>query len=178
MTMRVTFHGNKAILGGQQLEVGDSAPAVLLLDKSLKDVCVGGAQDFVQIISVVPSLDTGICAKEAREFNKRAAKIEGAKVIVVSVDTPFAQGRFCEVEGISNLVVLSDFRDKAFGKKYGLEVKTTALAGVLARAVIVVNKEGKVIYQEICKEIGEEPDYDAALKSINESGASCGCGCH
>lgn len=166
MKMSVTFQGGAVKLFGNTLKVGDNAPEVTLVGKDLSDVKIGGAQGKFQVINVVPSLDTGVCAIQARKFNEKAASLSNTKVYVVSVDLPFAQGRFCSTEGIENLVVASDFRDKELGKKYGLLIEDTALKGVLTRAVIVVNAEGKVVYEEVCKEITNEPNYDAAIAAL------------
>lgn len=161
-----TFKGEAVTLYGSNLKVGDSAPSVQLVGKDLSKVQVGGAQGMYQIINVVPSLDTGVCAVQARTFNQKAASLPNAKVFVVSVDLPFAQGRFCSVEGIENLIVASDFIEKEFGKKYGLLLESSPLRGVLTRAVIVVDPQGKVVYQEICDEITNEPNYDNALNAV------------
>lgn len=160
------FHGEAVKLFGSSLKVGDSAPSVQLVGKDLGAVQVGGAQGVYQIINVVPSLDTGVCAVQARTFNQKAASLPNAKVFVVSVDLPFAQGRFCSTEGIENLTVASDFIEKEFGKKYGLLLESSPLRGVLTRAVIVVDPQGKVVYQEICDEITNEPNYDNALNAV------------
>lgn len=160
------FHGDAVKLFGSSLKVGDSAPSVQLVGKDLSAVQVGGAQGVYQIINVVPSLDTGVCAVQARTFNQKAASLPNAKVFVVSVDLPFAQGRFCATEGIENLVVASDFVEKEFGKKYGLLLESSPLRGVLTRAVIVLDPQGKVVYQEICDEITSEPNYDNALNAV------------
>ncbi|MGI0407247.1 thiol peroxidase [Helicobacter himalayensis] len=160
------FRGDAVKLFGSSLKVGDSAPSVQLVGKDLSAVQVGGAQGVYQIINVVPSLDTGVCAVQARTFNQKAASLPNAKVFVVSVDLPFAQGRFCSTEGIENLIVASDFIEKEFGKKYGLLLESSPLRGVLTRAVIVVDPQGKVAYQEICDEITNEPNYDNALNAV------------
>ncbi len=164
--MKVKFRGNDVLLSENIKRVGETAPEVCLVAKDLSLQKVGGAQGKYQIINVVPSLDTGVCATQARRFNKEAASLPHAVVYVVSYDLPFAQNRFCQTEGIQNVVVLSDFREGAFAKAYGLRMADGALAGLLARAVIVVDPSGKIIYQEICDEITNEPDYQAVLDSI------------
>lgn len=164
--MKVKFQGQEVILEGNVKNVGDIAPEVNLVSKDLTEIKVGGAQGHYQIINIVPSLDTGVCATQARTFNKKAAEVKNAKVYVVSMDLPFAQGRFCSTEGISNLEVLSDFRKKEFASKYGVLIANGPLEGILARGVIVVDPQGKIIYQEICSEITNEPDYESPLKSI------------
>lgn len=164
--MEVKFKGTPAKLSPNTIKVGDSAPKVKLVAKDLSHVEVGGASGVYQIINIVPSLDTGVCATQTRRFNQEAAKLSNAKVYVVSLDLPFAQGRFCSTEGIENLSTLSDFAQKEFGKAYGVLLESSPLAGLLTRAVVVVNPEGKVVHAEICEEITSEPDYQKALSAI------------
>jgi thioredoxin-dependent peroxiredoxin len=175
--------GNEVTLSGTDVQVGDVAPVVTVVAKDLSDVQVGGQKGKAQIVVVVPSLDTAVCAAETRKFNEAAAKVENAEVIVVSMDLPFAMGRFCTTEGIENLTVGSDFRAKAFAKSYGVLISSGALAGVACRAVFVIDANGIISYKEICPEITEEPNYEAALAAANgvvASSGSCGtgCGCH
>lgn len=161
--MKPTFQGNPVTLAGNILKIGDLAPEVSLPSKDLSDVKIGGASGKYQIINFLPSLDTGVCAMQTKKFNTEASKLSNAQVFVVSMDLPFAQGRFCSTEGIENLVVASDFRTKEFGKKYGVLIDDSPLKGLLARGVIVLDSEGKVIYQEIVPEITNEPNYQAVL---------------
>jgi len=170
--------GNSVNLGGREVNVGDKAPKVILTGKDLSDVTVGGCCDKVQIVVVVPSLDTPVCAAETRKFNEQAAALEGACVTIVSMDLPFAMGRFCTTEGIENLTVASDFRNKDFANNYGVLIADGPLRGVTGRAIFVLDTEGKVAYKEIVPEITEEPNYDdalAAVKGITGCGSSCGC---
>ncbi|SQB99302.1 thiol peroxidase [Helicobacter fennelliae] len=164
--MNVKFKGQNATLKGSPLKIGDNTPEVKLVGKDLSEVTIGGAQGKTQIINIVPSLDTGVCATQARTFNQKAAGLKDCIVYVVSMDLPFAMGRFCSTEGIENLVVASDFVNKALGEKYGVLLVDSPLKGLLSRAVLVINPQGKLIYQEICEEITNEPDYEAAIKSI------------
>ncbi len=168
--------GNEVTLSGAELNVGDKAPVVTIVAKDLSDVQVGGENGKSQVVVVVPSLDTPVCAAETRKFNEEAAKIENAEVIVVSMDLPFAMGRFCTTEGIENLTVGSDFRAKAFAKSYGVLIASGPLAGVTCRAMFVINASGVITYKEICPEITEEPNYDAALAAINDSTSTSCCG--
>ena len=167
--------GNVVKLEGKELKVGESAPTVKVVAKDLSDIKVGGKSDKVQVIVAVPSLDTPVCAAETRRFNTEAAKIEGATVTVVSMDLPFAMGRFCTTEGINNLAVGSDFRDKGFASSYGILIKDGPLKGISARAIFVVNKSGKLVYKELCEEITAEPNYEAALCAINEATSKTKC---
>lgn len=162
--------GNLVNLAGNEVNVGDKAPEVTVVNsEGLADKKVGGAQGKTQLIIVVPSLDTAVCATETRNFNKRASEIEGVDTTVVSMDLPFASGRFCSAEGIDNLVVASDFRNKDFANAYGVLIADGALAGVTCRAIFVVNKDGVVTYKEIVPEITEEPNYDSALSAAKSA---------
>ena len=162
----VTFKGNAVSLKVKEINVGDSAPKVELIAGDLSTKSVGGASGKFQIINVVPSLDTGVCATQTRKFNEKAASLSNAEVFVVSLDLPFAQGRFCSIEGIQNVVALSDFKNKAFGESYGVILAGSPLEGLLTRAVFVVNPEGKVVHKEIVSEVTNEPNYDAALAAV------------
>lgn len=168
--------GNEVTLSGADLNVGDKAPVVTVVAKDLSDVQVGGENGKSQVIVVVPSLDTAVCAAETRRFNVEAAKIENAEVIVVSMDLPFAMGRFCTTEGIENLTVGSDFRAKAFAKSYGVLIASGPLAGVACRAIFVINASGVITYKEICPEITEEPNYEAALAALSDATSTSCCG--
>lgn len=175
----VTLKGNECNLAGNEIGMGDVAPQVTVVaSEGLEDKVVGGASDNVQIIVVVPSLDTPVCAAETRKFNQEAASITGTTITVVSMDLPFAASRFCTTEGIDNLTVTSDFRNKDFANAYGVLIADGPLAGVTCRAIFVVNKDGRITYKQIVPEITDEPDYAAALtaaKGVGSLGVSC-CG--
>ena len=164
--MEVKFKGTPAQLSANTIKVGDDAPQIKLTAKDLSQVQIGGASGKYQIINVVPSLDTGVCATQTRRFNQETATLQNTNVYVVSMDLPFAQGRFCSTEGIENLTPLSDFVTKGFGKAYGLLLQSSPLVGLLTRAVLIIDPQGKVIYTEICEEITQEPDYEKALAVI------------
>ncbi len=155
--------GNLVNLSGTEVNVGDQAPVVTVVAQDLSEVTVG---DKAQVIVVVPSLDTPVCAAETRRFNVEAAKSD-AEVVVVSMDLPFAMGRFCTTEGIENLKVGSDFRNKDLAKAYGVLIADGPLAGVTCRAIFVTDANGVVTYKEICSEITEEPNYEEALAVLN-----------
>ncbi len=168
----VTLKGNECNLSGNEVKVGDKAPEVTVVKSDdLSEVTVGGAKDKAQLVIVVPSLDTPVCAMETTKFNNQAAGIDGLEVTVVSMDLPFAAKRFCSTEGIENLTVTSDFRDKDFGKAYGMLIADGPLAGVLARAIYVIDKEGNVAYKQLVPEITEEPDYEEALEAAKKAAA-------
>jgi thiol peroxidase len=169
MPVTTKLKGNDVALYGNQVNVGDNAPVVTLPNSALEEITLGGAQGKAQLIIAVPSLDTPVCATETRKFNEQAAAVEGAVVCVVSMDLPFAAKRFCSTEGIENIQVLSDFRDKCFSINYGTLIAEGALRGLSARAVFVVNKEGKITYKELVPEITQEPNYEAALNALKEA---------
>ncbi|AFV96388.1 MULTISPECIES: thiol peroxidase [unclassified Sulfuricurvum] len=161
------FKGTDVELLGNTVNVGDKAPEVTVVNSAgLGDVTVGGAQGKKQLIIVVPSLDTGVCATETRNFNAKAAGLKDVITTIVSLDLPFAAGRFCQAEGIDNLTVCSDFRNKDFANAYGVLLGGSVLAGVTCRAIFAVNEEGVVTYKEIVPEITEEPNYEAALAAV------------
>lgn len=173
------FKGTEVNLSGTELKVGDIAPLVKVVGADLSDIQVGGEKGKAQIVVVVPSLDTAVCASETRKFNEEAAKIENAEVIVVSMDLPFAMGRFCTTEGISNLKVGSDFRVKAFAKSYGVLMSNGPLAGLSCRAVFIINASGKIAYKEICEDVTHEPNYEAVISAATEATTTACCGtCH
>ena len=154
-------------LAGTEINVGDVAPVVTVVNCNpmLKDEIVGGAQDDVQLVIVVPSLDTGVCDAETRRFNTEVASLEGVNVKTVSMDLPFSAANFCSVAGIDNIAVCSDFRNKDFGNAYGVLLADGPLAGVLARVIFVIGTDGKVAYKQVVPEITQEPDYDAVLEA-------------
>ncbi len=161
--------GNLVNLTGNEVNVGDQAPVINVVSNDLSDIEVGGQKDKAQIIVVVPSLDTAVCAAETRRFNEEAAKLDNTSVTVVSMDLPFAMGRFCTTEGIENLKVGSDFRTKEFANAYGVLVADGPLAGLACRAIFIIDTKGKVTYKEICPEITEEPNYKDALTALKET---------
>lgn len=164
--MSAKFKGSPVKLVGDEIKVGDFAPSVKLKGNDLGYVIVGGKKDKIQVLNVVPSLDTPTCQVQTKRFNTEAANFPNVEVFVISMDLPFAQGRFCSVEGIKNVRALSDFKNKEFGTKYGLLIDDSPLSGLLTRAVFVIDESGKVIYREICEEITNEPNYEAALEAI------------
>ncbi|RXJ88700.1 lipid hydroperoxide peroxidase [Arcobacter sp. CECT 8983] len=154
--------GNIVNLTGKEVNIGDKAPEVTVIANDLSEIKIGGK---AQIIAVVPSLDTPVCAEETRKFNEEAAQLD-IEVIVVSMDLPFAAGRFCTTEGIDNLKVGSDFRDKDFANSYGVLIADGPLKGVTCRAIFVTDQEGIVIHKEICEDITDQPNYQAVFDSI------------
>ncbi len=145
---------------------GQSAPDFTLVksDLSAVDLAVLGGKK--KVIVTVPSLDTPVCQAETRKFNEKASALGDVEVLIVSADLPFAQKRFCETEGIDGVTACSDLRDRAFGERYGVAIADGPLAGVLARAVFVLDEENKITHVQLVVEIAEEPDYDAVLAAL------------
>ncbi|WP_148821556.1 thiol peroxidase [Campylobacter concisus] len=169
------FKGSEVNLSGNEVFVGSYAPEAKVVAQDLSEFSVGGSNG-VEVLVCLPSLDTGVCAAEARKFNEKVAGKHGVKLSIISNDLPFAMGRFCTTEGIENLCVGSDFRYREFAKNYGVLMSDGPLKGLLARAVFVIN-DGVIIHKQIVPEVTEEPNYDAVFDAIKSSG-SCGCGCH
>jgi thiol peroxidase len=162
----VTLGGNPITVAGNFPKKGDIAPDFSLTGKDLKDV---GLKDFAgkrKVLNIVPSLDTPVCAKSTKIFNEKAGAAPNTVVLVISADLPFAAGRFCSAEGINNVVTLSTLRGGDFKSKYGVDVVSGPLAGVTARAVIVLDENNKVLHAELVPEIKQEPNYDAALAAL------------
>ncbi len=163
----ITLKGNPIHTNGDLPAAGSTAPDFRLTTNELNDV---GLEDFAgkrKILSIVPSLDTGVCAESTRKFNELVARHDDVVMLVVSADLPFAQARFCGAEGIDRLHTLSMMRSKNFAKDYGVLVQDGPLAGVTARAVVVLDAGNKVLYTELVPEIGQEPDYDAAFAALD-----------
>ena len=151
---------------GNLPSVGSIAPEFALTGVDLKDVSSKTFSGKNTVLNIFPSVDTGVCAMSVREFNKRATALNNTVVLCISKDLPFAMKRFCGAEGIDKVVMLSDFKAKGFSKSYGVEMIDGGMAGFFARAVVVVGSDGKVKYTEMVPKVGQEPNYDAALKAL------------
>jgi thiol peroxidase len=162
----VTLKGNPFRTSGELPAVGAKAPPFKLTTGDLKDVGLEDYKGKKKVLNIVPSLDTPTCATSTRRFNKEASSLPNVVVLVVSADLPFAAKRFCTTEGLSNVVPLSLMRDKNFAKDYGVLLQDGPLAGLTARAVVVLDESDKVIYRQLVTEIANEPDYEAALKAV------------
>jgi thioredoxin-dependent peroxiredoxin len=158
----ITFQGKPLHTCGELPAVGDNAPDFKLVNGRLVDVTLATYAGKKKILSIVPSLDTPTCAASTRKFNEKAARLENAVVLIVSADLPFAQGRFCEAEGIKNVVPVSTFRSN-FADDYGVKLIDSILAGLTARAVVIIDENNKVIHSQLVNEIADEPDYESAL---------------
>jgi len=167
MAKTVTLKGNPVTLAGPELKVGDNAPVAYVVTKDLAEKEIGGKKDKVQLIITVPSLDTPVCETETRKFNEMLKDFSDVDVTVVSMDLPFAEKRFCESFNVSNIDVASDFRYRDM-EKYGVLIAEGALKGLLARAVFIVDKEGKIAYIQIVPEITSEPNYDEVIEALKK----------
>jgi thiol peroxidase len=159
----VTLGGEPITVGGDFPRHGDTAHSFMLVDKELKDVSLSAFWGKRKILNIVPSLDTPTCQISTRKFNELAASLPNMVVLVISADLPFAQNRFCAVEGLQNVVTLSTMRGRDFHKDYGVMIMDPPLSGLTARAVIVLDENDKVLWSELVPEIKQEPNYEAAL---------------
>jgi thioredoxin-dependent peroxiredoxin len=159
----VTFVGKPMTLAGTPVKVGDVAPDFTGINQSLEPVSLSSFKGKTVVIAIYPSIDTGVCQKQNRKFNEIANSMSDVVVLSVSLDLPFAQKRFCGAEGLSNIVTLSDYKEREFGTKYGFLMKELAL---LARGTVVIDKKGIIQLVEIVPEVATEPDYDATLKVL------------
>lgn len=162
--MAVTLGGNPIDVAGAFPKVGDTAPDFKLVSGDLSDVSLADFAGRKKLLNIVPSLDTGVCATSTRKFNDAA--LNGAVLMVISADLPFAQGRFCTAENTHNAVTLSTMRGAEFMRNYGVAITSGPLCGVTARAVIVLDENNKVLHAELVPEIKQEPNYEAALAAL------------
>jgi thiol peroxidase len=162
----ITLQGNEIHTNGELPAVGDRAPDFHLVDGELNDRRLADYAGKKKLLNIVPSLDTPVCATSTKKFNEAAAAHAGTVMLVISSDLPFAQGRFCGAEGTDKVIPLSMMRSRNFAKDYGVLIEDGPLAGITARAVVVLDENDKVVYTELVPEIGQEPDYDAALAAL------------
>ncbi len=163
----ITLNGHEIHTNGELPKVGAQAPAFTLTRGDLSDVTLADYKGRKKLLNIVPSLDTGVCAASARRFNEEAKRLgDKVVVLVISADLPFAQSRFCTGEQLENVVSLSMMRDKNFARDYGVLIQDGALAGICARAVVVLDGQDKVIYTQLVPEIVEEPDYASAIAAL------------
>lgn len=164
---KITFKGNDINTNGTLPEKGAAAPDFKGVKSDLSEISLHDLKGKKVVINIFPSLDTAVCAASVRKFNKEAASLPNTVVLAISKDLPFAQGRFCTTEGINNVVTLSAFRCDCFENNYGMLMVDGPLKGLLARGVVVVNEKGDVVYTELVPEITQEPNYEAAIASLN-----------
>jgi thiol peroxidase len=162
----ITFKGNLVTLLGNEAKVGEKAPDFKVLANDMSEVTLADSNGQVRLISVVPSIDTGVCDAQTRRFNEEASKLGNVKILTVSVDLPFAQKRWCAAAGIENVQTVSDHRDLSFGEAYGVAIQELRL---LARAVFVVDSNDTITYAEYVSEATDHPNYEAAIEAAKQA---------
>ena len=162
----VTLKGSKVTTVGDLPKEGTAAPAFTLVGTDLGEVSLGDFAGKKVVLNIFPSIDTSVCAASVKRFNEEAAKLENTAVLCISMDLPFAQDRFCGAEGLGNVNPFSAFRSPSFGKDYGVLLVDGPIAGLLTRAVVVVDEAGVVKHTELVPEITQEPDYASALEAL------------
>lgn len=171
-SVEITTSKNSVLMGGKPVQtyaqlpaLNQQAPDFTLTDVDMKDQNLASYKGKYLILNIFPSVDTGVCSASVRHFNEDAANLPNTIILCISKDLPFAQKRFCGAEGIKNVVMLSDFRSD-FGKTYGVEITDSAMKGLLSRAVVVIDPQGKIVYKEQVSDISHEPNYEAAMKAV------------
>jgi len=162
----VTLKGNPVTVDGELPATGAQAPDFTAVTTDLGTVGPGDFPGKTLVLNIFPSIDTGTCAASVRAFNQKAAELDGAAVLCLSMDLPFALKRFCGAEGIDHVTAASVFRDGDFRQRYGVAIADGPLAGLCVRAVVVIKGDGSVAHSQLVGEIADEPDYDAALAAI------------
>ncbi len=165
---QIKLKGNMINTAGNLPATGSAAPDFRLTKADLSDVSLKDFAGKKVILNIFPSIDTGVCAASVRKFNQEAAKLNNTVILGVSRDLPFALKRFCGAEGINNVITTSELRDSSFGTAYGARIADGPMAGLLSRAVVILNESGKVVYTEQVPEITQEPNYDAALNALKQ----------
>ena len=163
---KITLKGNPINTIGKLPKIGKKAPKFSLVKADLSKAKLSDFNGSKIILNIFPSLDTGTCAASVRKFNEEAGKLENTKVLCISRDLPFTQARFCGAEGLENVITLSDFSKGKFGKSYGVTIKNGPLKNLHARAIVVIDETGEVVYTQQVSEIVDEPNYEAALKAL------------
>ena len=163
---QITFKGNPVNTSGNLPEIGSKAPDFKLTTGDLSEKSLSDYKGKNVVLNIFPSVDTGVCAQSVRTFNEKVSAVDNTVVLCVSKDLPFALSRFCAAEGLNNVETLSDFKSNEFSNAYGVKMTDGPLNGLLSRAVVVINPEGEVVYNEQVPEIGQEPDYNNALDAL------------
>lgn len=163
---KIKLHENPVNTNAELPKIGSMAPDFVLTATDLSDHSLAEYKGKRILMNIYPSIDTGVCSTSVRTFNERAAALENTVILGISRDLPFALQRFCAAEGIDKVYTLSDLRSRDFGQKYGIEMIDGPMAGLLARAVILIDEAGKVRYTQLVDEITHEPDYDAAIAAL------------
>ena len=165
---KITLKGNPIETAGDLPKIGAPAPAFTLVKNDLSEVNLKDFSGKKVVLNIFPSVDTGVCAASVKRFNQEAGNLSNTVVLCISADLPFALGRFCEAEGLKNVIPLSVFRAPGFGKNYGALITTGPLSGLLSRAIVIVNAAGSVTYTEQVPEITKDPDFAAALSALSK----------
>ncbi len=163
---RITLQGNEINTNGDLPAVGSPAPDFKLTNSELQDVSLADFKGKKKLLNIVPSLDTPTCATSTKKFNEAAKGRDDVVMLIISADLPFAQSRFCTGEKLDNVIPLSMMRDRNFAKDYGVLIQDGPLAGITARAVVVIDENDKVVYTQLVPEIADEPDYESALAAL------------
>tara|TARA_B100000929_G_scaffold265972_1_gene233369 strand:+ start:2019 stop:2534 length:516 start_codon:yes stop_codon:yes gene_type:complete len=163
----ITLQGNQINTNGELPKIGDNAPDFVLVNSDMEDVSLSTYQGKKKLLSIVPSLDTPVCAISTKKFDQLAREKTNALFITISADLPFAMSRFCKIENLDNVITLSMMRSRNFAKDYGVLITDGPLAGITARAIVVLDEEDTVIHSELISEIADEPDYDTAVKILD-----------
>ncbi len=163
---KLKLQGNPINTNANLPRIGGKAKDFILTDAKLQDHTLADFTGQKILLNIYPSIDTGVCATSVRKFNAEAAKLPNVVVLGISRDLPFALGRFCAAEGIDKLFTLSELRTREFGRDYGLEIVDGPMAGLLARAVVIIDEKGKVVYRELVDDIVHEPNYKEALNAL------------
>ncbi|HGN0870416.1 thiol peroxidase (atypical 2-Cys peroxiredoxin) [Providencia alcalifaciens] len=169
MLQTVQFYGNDVVLNGVFLQSGDKAKPFVLVDNALNEVTLETYKGRRKVLNIFPSIDTPVCAASVRQFNQVASEVVNTVVLCISADLPFAQSRYCGSEELENVVTLSTFRNTTFANDYGVEIRNGILTGLMARAVIVIDENNRVLYSQRVSEITNEPDYVKALSYLKSS---------
>ena len=164
----ITFKGNPISTIGELPEINTTAPDFTLTKTDLSDAALNDFLGKTIVLNIFPSIDTPVCAASVRKFNEEASRFDNTVVLCISADLPFAHQRFCEIEGLKDVIPLSVFRSHDFGTNYGVTITDSPLKELMSRAIVVIDKSGNVAYRQQAPEIAEEPDYDDALKAISE----------
>lgn len=164
----ITFQNHPVHTCGELPAIGNEAPNFSLANRELQNVTLENYAGKRKILNIVPSLDTPTCAASARKFNQKAAGLENTVVLMVSADLPFAQCRFCEIEGLDDVEALSTFRSH-FATDYGVQISDSALEGLTARAVVIIDEQDKILYTQLVPELAHEPDYEAVFTALKQA---------
>ena len=164
----ITFKGSPITTVGELPEINTMAPDFTLTKTDLSDATLKDFLGKTIVLNIFPSIDTPVCAASVRKFNDQASRLDNTVVLCISADLPFAHQRFCEIEGLKDVIPLSVFRSQEFGTTYGVTITDSPLQGLMSRAIVVVDPNGRVVYNQQAPEIAEEPDYDEALRAISE----------